>query len=755
MVFLIEHTFEVGRCIRQVCFEEKVKVETLSIDSLEHLPNEPEALFFIEGDYSQDDFLKKVEPFIEKKMVIVAIATHPLTLSRWLFIKQQCRIFLLIEAPILSFEIRSTLRLSQSLTSRIDSEPLDHFNSDSLNQQYEETFAQKLEKIERLASSALSLNEDAMRQFQKELKILTKTALAHRYFIISLLSHLASELAPPHFTLLIPTFVLKMRSGFQLRDVGADFAIEIKDNILQLPFEKILLIDENDEFTFQLKDWAQGCGLQVRSCTFEEVCKLNFKVEACLVFLIQPQEEEDKDFILKIKEIKENIEAKKWGVISSSKLTLPQRLQLLDLGSSCFFNSSLPPEDFIKSFNQMLLFFQELTLSPIVATFGVSKETTEHVKDISAQLIQLTHLDDLLKTSSQKYDLLILEAPFEEIVLPQLLQLLRSDYRYFSLPIWIVCSGEIEYSLPIDENLAVVSFSLVSDRLSQFIRKKRDSLQQEHDHLTGPFREEKLFELIKSGISAKKGCLAVLQIQRLSIIEREKGIETKEKLFFQLGHYLKKFFPPNVAIIRMRRDQFVLMMPDLDLELAEAKLNLLCYNLEAHFKKLQSAFPLGFNRALFSFPEQGVNLEELYFKAEEKIQRTLIEQVDNKEVFFIDPDEALLEILEQASKARGIQITYARNSQKAWEILTKRSSHQLPALLLLERLLGDGDGIDLIRKVQSHVPNQKIPFCFLTYRNSGKDAIAGLREGALDYISKPFNLEILIEKIIGWIKRGC
>jgi two-component system, OmpR family, copper resistance phosphate regulon response regulator CusR len=71
--------------------------------------------------------------------------------------------------------------------------------------------------------------------------------------------------------------------------------------------------------------------------------------------------------------------------------------------------------------------------------------------------------------------------------------------------------------------------------------------------------------------------------------------------------------------------------------------------------------------------------------------------------------------------------------------------HGPPDLILVDRLLPDGDGLDLVRDVHRREP--RIPSICLTARDRVADRVDGLRGGADDYVVKPFSFEEILARI--------
>ncbi len=91
----------------------------------------------------------------------------------------------------------------------------------------------------------------------------------------------------------------------------------------------------------------------------------------------------------------------------------------------------------------------------------------------------------------------------------------------------------------------------------------------------------------------------------------------------------------------------------------------------------------------------------------------------------------------------------ASNGQKALEVLT----HQSIQIVISDVMMPVMDGMELCRKIKTDIRYSHIPVILLTARTAEEQVLSGLKEGADEYITKPFNLEILllrIQKILKW-----
>ena len=73
-------------------------------------------------------------------------------------------------------------------------------------------------------------------------------------------------------------------------------------------------------------------------------------------------------------------------------------------------------------------------------------------------------------------------------------------------------------------------------------------------------------------------------------------------------------------------------------------------------------------------------------------------------------------------------------------------------LLILDVNLPDGNGFELCRKVKSRKP--ELPVIFLTANDLESDVLNGFDMGAEDYVTKPFNMQILLKRVNVALRRG-
>ena len=84
-----------------------------------------------------------------------------------------------------------------------------------------------------------------------------------------------------------------------------------------------------------------------------------------------------------------------------------------------------------------------------------------------------------------------------------------------------------------------------------------------------------------------------------------------------------------------------------------------------------------------------------------------------------------------------------------WEALEKRK----PDLVLLDIMLPEEDGIQILQKLRQRKDTKKLPVIMLTAKGSEYDKVMGLESGADDYVSKPFGRMELLARVKALLRR--
>lgn len=112
-----------------------------------------------------------------------------------------------------------------------------------------------------------------------------------------------------------------------------------------------------------------------------------------------------------------------------------------------------------------------------------------------------------------------------------------------------------------------------------------------------------------------------------------------------------------------------------------------------------------------------------------------------QKILIVEDEVHLMELLLINLEAEGYECYSATNGKTALELVEQKE----PDLILLDVMLPILNGFETATILSKKFP--KLPILFLTARSDDKDKIKGLKIGAVDYISKPFNLEELLLRL--------
>jgi len=117
-------------------------------------------------------------------------------------------------------------------------------------------------------------------------------------------------------------------------------------------------------------------------------------------------------------------------------------------------------------------------------------------------------------------------------------------------------------------------------------------------------------------------------------------------------------------------------------------------------------------------------------------------------VLIAEDDRDFGNVLAQYVTMNGFEVTLARDGKEAWELFNK----DRPDICVLDVMMPEMDGFTLAEKIKAAAP--EMPFIFLTAKSLKEDIVRGLKLGADDYITKPFDPEVLILRINNILKRA-
>ena len=118
-------------------------------------------------------------------------------------------------------------------------------------------------------------------------------------------------------------------------------------------------------------------------------------------------------------------------------------------------------------------------------------------------------------------------------------------------------------------------------------------------------------------------------------------------------------------------------------------------------------------------------------------------------IYIVEDDVNIREIERYALKNSGYDV----EEFECGADFFKRLEHKIPALIMLDIMLPNEDGLDILTKIRSNKDTARVPIIMVTAKTSELDKVKGLDLGADDYISKPFGIMELISRVKALLRR--
>ncbi|MBV8462182.1 MAG: response regulator transcription factor [Acidimicrobiales bacterium] len=120
-----------------------------------------------------------------------------------------------------------------------------------------------------------------------------------------------------------------------------------------------------------------------------------------------------------------------------------------------------------------------------------------------------------------------------------------------------------------------------------------------------------------------------------------------------------------------------------------------------------------------------------------------------RRIVVVDDEESITELVAMALKLHGASVECAHRGADGLRLIETTRPH----LVVLDVMLPDLDGFEVLRRMGSERRTASIPVLFLTARGELDDRLRGLAAGGDDYMSKPFSVEEMLLRIAAILHR--
>jgi len=112
-------------------------------------------------------------------------------------------------------------------------------------------------------------------------------------------------------------------------------------------------------------------------------------------------------------------------------------------------------------------------------------------------------------------------------------------------------------------------------------------------------------------------------------------------------------------------------------------------------------------------------------------------------ILLIEDERGLTDVLSYNLNREGYETLVAHDGTEG----LRKAQMQLPDLVILDIMLPGIDGLEVCRQLRAGKQTSKIPILMLTAKSEEMDQVVGFTVGADDYVTKPFSVKVLLERV--------
>src|SRR4051812_26720612 len=118
-------------------------------------------------------------------------------------------------------------------------------------------------------------------------------------------------------------------------------------------------------------------------------------------------------------------------------------------------------------------------------------------------------------------------------------------------------------------------------------------------------------------------------------------------------------------------------------------------------------------------------------------------------ILVIEDERALVEVLTYNLEREGFEVLVAHDGQDG----LRQAQIKLPELIVLDLMLPLKAGLEVCRELRMGTRTREIPIIMVTAKAEESDQLVGFATGADDYVTKPYSMKVLIQRIKKELRR--
>jgi len=370
-------------------------------------------------------------------------------------------------------------------------------------------------------------------------------------------------------------------------------------------------------------------------------------------------------------------------------------------------------------------------------------------------------------------DLVLLDFDMPRICGPELCRALRNDSRWAGLPVIFLTSRTDAASIRelfdagADDYLAkpFAGPEVVARIASRLERVRLYCALADTDSLTGLPNRRRSAEALDSLLrmaerQQQPASIAVLDVDRFRSINDSHGHAGGDVLLRELGAVLQGFFRGEDVVARWGDDELVVGMYGMTTVDARQRLGDFVELVRGQ-RFHQGRIAITLSAGVAQYPADGAGVEQLYRAADTAVRAAKAEGRDRVvpagrgpqdgpavvDVVIVEDDVVLGRLLEHALKTRGYRTRWITDGVVAAAALGAADAQLRAPLLLLDWDLPGLDGLRVLRALRERGVLERTRVIMLTARGGEADVLQALEAGALDHVTKPFSVPVLMQRV--------
>ena len=118
-------------------------------------------------------------------------------------------------------------------------------------------------------------------------------------------------------------------------------------------------------------------------------------------------------------------------------------------------------------------------------------------------------------------------------------------------------------------------------------------------------------------------------------------------------------------------------------------------------------------------------------------------------ILIVEDETSLVEVLSYNLQREGYEVVVAKEGREG----LRKAQMQLPELIILDLMLPGLNGLDICRELRASPSTAGISILMLTAKGEETDQVVGFAVGADDYVTKPFSVKVLMQRIKVLLRR--